>query len=145
VITCLYVASLSSYCVPPAQGTKIGQSSLSVNAFRQMCGRAGRLGLDASGQAVLMINDGPAERAAAAALVAKDLDPLASRLHDARGGGLHKLLLEMVCLGRLRRVGDVPAFTQVGLVAQWSARLAPVQAVISFHPLPSLSSLSSAR
>ena len=87
-----------------------------------MCGRAGRLGLDASGQAVLMINDGPAERAAAAALVAKDLDPLASRLHDARGGGLHKLLLEMVCLGRLRRVGDVPAFTQVGLVmqSQWS-------------------------
>ena len=34
----------------------MGDSSITVAGFRQMCGRAGRMGLDSKGEAILMIS-----------------------------------------------------------------------------------------
>lgn len=54
---------------------------LTVAAFRQMCGRAGRLGLDDEGEAVLMLPNGSrASRELAVHLVTADMPPLLSSL-----------------------------------------------------------------
>lgn len=39
----------------PTRTPKMGNTFLNVATFRQMCGRAGRMGLDATGEAVLMV------------------------------------------------------------------------------------------
>jgi hypothetical protein len=58
-----------------------GASELSVAAFRQMCGRAGRLGLDESGEAILIIPSLSRQfKALAVHLVTADMPPLVSSL-----------------------------------------------------------------
>ena len=78
---------------------RMGHDLLRVESFRQMCGRAGRMGLDSDGEAILVI-DGAAskeEERAAIMLMTRPQSPLLSELHLAQGGGLEKLLLEL-CL-----------------------------------------------
>lgn len=56
-------------------------SELSIAAFRQMCGRAGRLGLDECGEAVLMLpNSSRAMKELAVHLVTAPMPPLLSSL-----------------------------------------------------------------
>ena len=58
-----------------------GMTELSVAAFRQMCGRAGRLGLDESGEAILMLpNSSRKMKDLAGHLVTADMPPLCSSL-----------------------------------------------------------------
>ncbi len=94
----------------------MGDKFINVATFRQMCGRAGRMGLDKNGEAVLMIGSGRAERDIAQHLLTADLDPLVSTLHVASGGGLEKLLLEMVSCGRLTREAQVLEFVDCTLM-----------------------------
>lgn len=142
----------------------MGDRFLTVSSFRQMCGRAGRMGLDQKGEAILMIaaataattttangaasgsnnnsynnsmrnnNNTPAttiiscnssnstttiprnEKEVATMLLTADLDPLCSNLHLAQGGGLEKLLLEMISCGRLHRESDVMKFVDCTLM-----------------------------
>lgn len=75
---------------------RMGTQYLSVETFRQMCGRAGRLGLDTSGEAMLVLDSKiTADEESAVRLMTQEQRPLVSRLHEADGGGLEKLLLEM--------------------------------------------------
>lgn len=99
-------------CSEPQMGSK----PLSVSSFRQMCGRAGRLGLDTHGEAVLMIHSTLEQRLIAKRLLACELEPLQSSLHTANGGGLEKLLLELVCCGRLTHEEEVEAFVRCTLM-----------------------------
>lgn len=173
---------------------QMGDSYLSVAAFRQMCGRAGRTGLDVHGEAIVMVDNqafGSATSAASATvasafagasfsntatassketrsvgaslassyrntagirsyaqaqpaapignsgtlktsfsalgrskershceqLLTCDLDPLTSCLHTAHGGGLEKLLLEMIVCRRLTHDHMVLPFVQCTLFA----------------------------
>ncbi len=94
----------------------MGDKFINVAAFRQMCGRAGRMGLDLHGEAVLMVGANRAEKDAASHLLTADLDPLVSTLHEAAGGGLEKLLLEMVSCGRLAKETQVLDFVACTLM-----------------------------
>jgi replicative superfamily II helicase len=49
-------------------------------------------------------------------LIASDIEPLISSLHTAYGGGLEKLILEMICCGRLTRKNDVNNFIKCTLM-----------------------------
>ena len=50
------------------------------------------------------------ERVVAETLLTSDLEPLRSSLHNATGGGLEKLLLEMISCGKLTREEEVLRF-----------------------------------
>lgn len=94
-----------------------GMSELSVTAFRQMCGRAGRLGLDDNGEAILMLPDNSRKlRDLAGYLVTSPMPALESTLHSAHGGGLEKLLLEMVHCNKLNSLSSVTEFVKCTLL-----------------------------
>lgn len=93
---------------------KMGLKDLSVAEFRQMCGRAGRLNLDTNGEAILIIRKDEMRRGKH--LVCADIEPLKSALHLGVGGGVQKLLLEMICCGRLVKMQDVEPFIRCTLM-----------------------------
>ena len=109
---------------------KMGTTQLTVSSFRQMCGRAGRLGLDTEGEAIIMAS--PYERQQASSLILSDMPPLLSRLHEAGAGGLEKLILEIICFGRgVRTEADAFKFVECTLlgvqkpkenVAEWTKK-----------------------
>jgi DNA polymerase theta len=82
------------------RGMKTGGTPLSVASFRQMCGRAGRMGLgQASGEAVLVVDDvakNAEERKCLLHLLSSDVESMRSHLHLGRGGGLEKLFLDTI-------------------------------------------------
>ncbi len=81
------------------RSTRMGLDKLTVSSFRQMCGRAGRMNLDTTGEAILLVHQHDAEdRARAAELIFGEIAPLRSSLHEGRGGGVEKLLLEVIYL-----------------------------------------------
>ena len=57
-----------------------------------------------------------ADREMAVHLVTAELDPLMSHLHKAHGGGLEKLILEMISCGRLKIEKEVDAFVDCTLM-----------------------------
>ena len=88
----------------------MGPHYLSVSAFRQMAGRAGRMGSSSSGEAILMIRNSAADKQLAAKLCFASHDPLLSSLHRGYGGGVEKLLLDMIACGRLKSKAEVREF-----------------------------------
>ena len=100
----------------------LGGRPLSVASFRQMCGRAGRLGYDKQGEAILMCTGtaaaggGEGGVMAAQRLMTADMEPLRSGLPAAYGGGLEKLLLELVSCGRLVKEDQVLPFVDCTLM-----------------------------
>lgn len=91
----------------------MGISDLSVSAFRQMCGRAGRLGLDNEGEAILMTDAKIASLCEQ--LLTSELDPLMSSLSKGNGGGIEKLLLEMISFGKLSKMDQIMKFMECTL------------------------------
>jgi replicative superfamily II helicase len=108
---------------------RMGIHNLSVSAFRQMCGRAGRMGLDSDGEAILMLSN--RETSLGEMLVSADLDPLKSSLYEAEGGGIEKLLLEMICCEKLAHPQDVGEFMRCTLF--FVQRPAEEVRFISYH------------
>jgi hypothetical protein len=64
----------------------------------------------------MIMNGNKTERAIADHLLTADLDPLLSSLHIGAGGGLEKLLLEMVSCGRLQNESQVMRFIDCTLM-----------------------------
>lgn len=94
------------------KGMRTGINPLSVSAFRQMCGRAGRMGLGSTGESVLVVGDlrspsKAADRRDLVRLIVSEPEPLCSMLHQGKGGGVEKLLLDVVaCVSGGMRVSD---------------------------------------
>lgn len=53
------------------------------------------------GEAILMIHDNAMEKRLAKHLMCGEIESLCSALHKGYGGGLEKLILELVCTGRI--------------------------------------------
>jgi replicative superfamily II helicase len=82
LFVCVCVALGVCVCVCVCVSVLQGVSELSVAAFRQMSGRAGRLGLDTSGEAVLMLpNSSQKSKDLATHLVTAPMPALLSSLH----------------------------------------------------------------
>lgn len=82
-----------------------------------MCGRAGRFGLDLHGEAILVLpNASKAEMDVATALFTSPIEPLRSVLHQANGGGIEKLLLELISCGKLQNEAQIHAFMEYSLL-----------------------------
>eukprot|EP01033_Poteriospumella_lacustris_P006494 gene6494-4673_t len=131
------------------RGLAMGDKGLSVATFRQMCGRAGRTGLDVTGEAIVVLEGTlgvPAgassgsggsgggggamaapppvlpirireQRQQLAKLLTSPLDPLQSSLREGYGGGIEKLLLEMIVCRRLTHEAAVLPFMHATLFA----------------------------
>jgi hypothetical protein len=132
------------------RGLAMGDKGLSVATFRQMCGRAGRTGLDVTGEAIVVLEGTLGVPAAAssgsggsggggggamaapppvlpirireqrqqlAKLLTSPLDPLQSSLREGYGGGIEKLLLEMIVCRRLTHEAAVLPFMHATLFA----------------------------
>lgn len=65
----------------------------------------------------MIVAGNKAEKNIADYLMTADLDPLSSSLHIGAGGGLEKLLLEMVSCGRLQNEGEVMRFIACTLMS----------------------------
>ena len=89
----------------------MGNSLISIASYRQMIGRAGRTNLDASGESYLMMNSqSKLERDHAVHIMSSDLEPLNSNLHLGYGGGIEKLLLELMSCDYIQTEDDVNSF-----------------------------------
>ena len=96
----------------------MGIDLIDIASYRQMIGRAGRTNLDTSGESYLMINgDYRTERQHGLHLVTGELEPLQSNLQHGYGGGIHKLLLELIYCGRIRTIDDIALFVSWTLMA----------------------------
>ena len=95
---------------------QMGHNDLSVAAFRQMCGRAGRMNLDTDGEAILMITDRSHERQLAAHLVLGEMQCLTSALKQGIGG-LEKLILEVITCRKITCESQLVEFISCTLLS----------------------------
>lgn len=91
-------------------GLTIGRDTLSVVTFRQMCGRAGRAGQAALGEAFLIANQRESERAFA--LINSPYPAVVSQMSPKTDGGrgVLKALLEVFSLGLCENITDALSF-----------------------------------
>ena len=96
-------------------GLSIGKDTLSVVTFRQMCGRAGRAGQAALGEAFLIVGERDRERAFA--LMAAPYPPVLSQISPRTDGGrgMLKALLEVHSLGICGTASQVNRFLEATL------------------------------
>ncbi|CAJ1387606.1 unnamed protein product [Effrenium voratum] len=82
---------------------KVGSASLDAIRFRQMAGRAGRVGLDTKGECVVMARTAR-DIEEAESLFSAEMQPLKSSLTGQR---LVRAILEVVSLGLIRTMADL--------------------------------------
>ena len=77
--------------------------------------------MDSRGEAILMISNhfgSTQEQQIAYSLLTSAIEPLQSALKDAMGGGIEKLLLDLICSGRLSSERNLIQFMRCTLLAQ---------------------------
>jgi replicative superfamily II helicase len=118
IIRCQALFITKSFCLSLSfRSPYMVKNPLSIANFRQMCGRAGRLGLDENGEAILIIrNDSKVDADLALKLMTAPIEPTLSSLNAFNGRGLVKLLLEMICCGRLSHESAVMEFISFTLM-----------------------------
>eukprot|EP00933_Yihiella_yeosuensis_P037864 TRINITY_DN31863_c0_g1_i1.p1 TRINITY_DN31863_c0_g1~~TRINITY_DN31863_c0_g1_i1.p1 ORF type:complete len:785 (-),score=184.21 TRINITY_DN31863_c0_g1_i1:371-2542(-) len=82
---------------------KVGSEALDATRFRQMAGRAGRVGLDCQGECVVVARSSR-DAADAQILFTTELAPLKSSLTGQR---LARAVLEVISLGLIKTVGEL--------------------------------------
>jgi DNA polymerase theta len=90
----------------------IGSSFLDPAQYRQMAGRAGRMGKDSFGESVLMAK--PSEKDKIAALLQTNLPPLLTCLTEQRRG-MVRALMEVIANGAVATVYDIERFVHCTL------------------------------
>ena len=89
----------------------MGNNLITIAAYRQMIGRAGRTNLDTSGESILMMNSqSKLEKDHSIHIMSSNLEPLRSNLHLGYGGGIEKLLLEMMCCDYIQSESELKCF-----------------------------------
>lgn len=101
----------------------IGKDFLSVMQYKQMCGRAGRMGQGSNGVGESFLLVKASEKARAVALSSQPMPHVRSQLHPRRDGGnaLLKALLEAVGLGLCSSVQQAVQFVQQTLLYRQAA------------------------
>lgn len=92
-----------------------GTEFLTRSRYQQMVGRAGRAGLDSSGESILVIRNGEEDKVLE--LLQSPIDSCRSSLLEAGGRGLDILLLGLVGLQVAETVNDVESFVEGTLMA----------------------------
>ena len=75
------------------------------------------MGSTTSGEAILIVRNTVAEKQLAANLCIASNDPLLSSLHRGYGGGVEKLLLDMITCGRLQTSSEAHIFMKSTLMS----------------------------
>jgi len=88
----------------------VGKALLSQSQYKQMIGRAGRAGIDTSGESILIIKD--ADKPKISHLFSGPLESCHSSLLAENGKGLHALLLTLVGLKLCSTVEELKQFMQ---------------------------------
>lgn len=101
------------------RSSKIGRDRLDGARFHQMCGRAGRFGLDNEGEAILIVRgQDRAEWDFGRELISSLLPPMQSVLDKADGGGVERAILEVVCGKVVKSSAEARDFVRFTLLAQ---------------------------
>ena len=95
---------------------QIGADELSTSSFRQMCGRAGRTNLSSSGEAILMIDGKLRQRELCGRLFHGKIAPLESALQQGHGGGIEKLLLDIIACRKIECESQLESFMKCTLL-----------------------------
>lgn len=82
---------------------KVGNAAMDAVRFRQMAGRAGRVGLDTKGECIVLAK-GSKDADEARTLFSAELNPIVSSMNGQR---LARAVLEVICLGLVRSVRDL--------------------------------------
>lgn len=96
--------------------------------YRQMCGRAGRAGLDAFGEAYLLRAGMPEDKLLA--LMQASCEPVESCLTEGRRG-MRQALLEAIASGKVSRAEDINTFISCTLLAATHPDPQELQAVVA--------------
>ena len=95
---------------------QIAGDDLSISNFRQMCGRAGRTNLNVTGEVILMIDGRKHHRKLCGELFHGKLAPLESALHHGYGGGIEKLLLDIIACRKIKCESQLESFMKCTLL-----------------------------
>ena len=76
----------------------MGRNLLTHGQWKQMVGRAGRVGLDTFGESFLMLKDTGRVKTIADEVVASPVEHYISSLHNSEGRGLPNLILNCLAL-----------------------------------------------
>ena len=86
----------------------IGRDFLSKSMYQQMCGRAGRAGLDDRGESFLVVSAKDAERGER--LASSPTEPISSKLLSFEGASLARSLLDVIAVGVCQSTQDAQKF-----------------------------------
>uniref|UniRef100_A0A7S1QJ11 Helicase C-terminal domain-containing protein n=1 Tax=Neobodo designis TaxID=312471 RepID=A0A7S1QJ11_NEODS len=86
----------------------IGRNFLAKSMYQQMCGRAGRAGLDDAGESFLIV--GPKDAAKGEQLARSPTEPIVSQLIRYEGASVARSLLEVIAVSACQTRGEVTQF-----------------------------------
>lgn len=94
----------------------IGRDFLTKSKYMQMCGRAGRAGLDTEGESFMMLRT--SDRTRGKLLLEQPVEPTVSQVADFDDGhGLARTILEVLCTGVCNSASDIEGFVETLLLA----------------------------